>query len=192
MMQRKGTTMALDLRHVPEEKQTYAMCLASVKANWHQLEFVRTTHQTEELCLAAIKQSKGAAIKYVHKQTQKICLEAVRQNGLALRYVAKPNPEICLAAVREDGYAIAYITDRTPEICLAAVNRHGMALEYIPKKEQTLAMAIAALKKAPASRIFLADRFRTPEVYKAAGYDYKPDDLVPLQSHTERERTEPR
>ena len=117
---------------------------------------------------------------------------SIRQSGRALRFVKEQTSELCLEAVTQNGLNLVFVQQQTPMICLAAVNRHGMALEYIPKKEQTLAMAIAALKKAPASRIFLADRFRTPEVYKAAGYDYKPDDLVPLQSHTERERTEPR
>ena len=82
--------------------------------------------------------------------------------------------------------------ERTHEMCLEAVKQNGMALGHIPRRKQTLPIAIAALKQDPDSRNFLADDFRTSEVYKAAGYDYKPEDLAPSRRSTERERTEER
>ena len=67
-----------------------------------------------------------------------------------------------------------------------------MALVHIPEREQTLSIALAALKQDPDSRRYLAAKFRTPEVYEAVGYDYKPEDLAPSRSSAKRERTEPR
>ena len=52
-------------------------------------------------------------------------------------------------------------------------------------------MVVAALKGNPYSRRYLAVKFRKPEVYKAAGYDYKPEDLAPSQGGKKRKRTEP-
>ena len=88
--------------------------------------------------------------------------------------------------------AVQFVKDRTSEICLEAVKQNGMALKYVPRSIQTLPIAIAALKQEPGSRVFLAVKFRKPEVYKAAGYDYKPEDLAPIRSGAKRERTEPR
>ena len=80
--------------------------------------------------------------------------------------------------------------EQTPEICLAAVQKTGLVLLEI--ENQTLPIAIAALKQNPKSRKFLDDKFRTPQVYKAAGYDYKPEDLVPLHNNVERRQSETR
>ena len=52
-------------------------CLASVKNNGYNLQFVK--NQTEEICLAAIKRHRWA-LKYVKNQTEEICLEALNQN----------------------------------------------------------------------------------------------------------------
>lgn len=124
-------------------------------------------------------------------QTPDLCLAAVRQNGYALKEVKEQTPEICLEAVKQDGYALSYVQEQTSEICIAAVKQNGLTLTYIPKSEQTLAMALAALRQNPDSRKFLADKFRIPEVYKAVGYDYKSEDLAPSYSETKRERTVP-
>ena len=51
--------MAIDLRDVPKEKQTYEMCLKSVKVDGRQLEYVDKVHQTDGLCLEAVKQYGG-------------------------------------------------------------------------------------------------------------------------------------
>lgn len=101
-------------------------------------------------------------------------------------------PEICLEAVRTNGYAIQYVKERTPEICLAAVKQNGLVLQLIPEQAQTLPIALAALKQNPDSWIYLADKFRTSKVYKAAKRDYEPEDLAPSRNGRKRGRTEER
>jgi hypothetical protein len=66
---------------------------------------------------------------------QKVCLEAVKQNGHALQYVKKQTPELCLEAVKQNGFALQYVKEQTPEICLEAVRQNERALYYV--KEQT-------------------------------------------------------
>lgn len=43
-------------------------------------------YQTEEICLAAVKQY-GLALQYVKEQTPEICLEAFKQNKAAVEYI---------------------------------------------------------------------------------------------------------
>ena len=58
--------------------------------------------------LEAVKQD-GAALQYVHTQTEAICLEAVKQNGYALQYVHTQTEAICLEAVKQNEYALQYV-----------------------------------------------------------------------------------
>jgi hypothetical protein len=47
------------------------------------------------------------------RQTEQMCLEAVKQNGLALQYVKEQTQEICLTAVGQNGYALSYVKEQT-------------------------------------------------------------------------------
>ena len=63
----------------------------------------------EQEYIEKVKQD-GLYLKRIKKnQTEAICLEAVKQNGLALEYVNKQTPEICLAAVRQNGKALEFV-----------------------------------------------------------------------------------
>ena len=80
--------MALDLYEVPKEKQTYKMCLESVRADENdmlnpQLKKVNEIYRTKELCLEAVR-NNGFALRFVKEQTPEICLEAVKKTGMAL------------------------------------------------------------------------------------------------------------
>ena len=97
--------MAIDLHDVPEARQTYAMCLDSVQADWGQLAFVREDLQTNDLCLCAITQNANA-LQYVTNQTPEICLKAIKKDGYALRFVEKQTPELCWEAVKKNGWTI--------------------------------------------------------------------------------------
>ena len=63
--------MVIDLCDVPKEKQTYEMCLESVKYDWAQIKYVRKTSRTQELRLEAVKQN-GWALKYVKPHTTQV------------------------------------------------------------------------------------------------------------------------
>ena len=55
--------------------------------------------------------------KLLKKQTDEICLEAVKQNGYALIYVENQTDEIFLEAVRQDENALQYVATQTEKIC---------------------------------------------------------------------------
>jgi hypothetical protein len=114
------------------ETQTEELCLAAVKQNVCALKWVK--HQDEGVCLAAVQQD-GLALKWVNAQTEAICLAAVQNYGGALEYVKKQTEAICLAAVKYDGYALYYVKEQTEEICLAAVQNDSGALQYVKDNE---------------------------------------------------------
>jgi len=95
----------------------------------------------DKLCLQAVRQN-GDALQYVPEnlRTPELCFEAVRQYGYELRFVPQElrTPELCLAAVRQYGDALEYVPEnlKTFEICLAAVRQYGTALEYVPENLQ--------------------------------------------------------
>lgn len=67
----------------------------------------------------------GEALKFIDNSTEKVKLEAVKQNGSAIQYI-KPEDqteEMRLVAVKESGYSLAYIKpeDQTEEMQLKAI-----------------------------------------------------------------------
>ena len=55
-------------------------------------------------------------MKYVKDQTEGICLEAVKQNGLAVKYVENKTMEICVEAGKENFDALIYVKDLPEEM----------------------------------------------------------------------------
>ena len=64
-----------------------------------------------EEAMKAVK-ANGYAVRFVHEQTEAICLEAVKQNGYALQYVHEQTEAICIEAVKQDGHALRYVDAR--------------------------------------------------------------------------------
>jgi hypothetical protein len=48
-------------------------------------------------------------IKSIPRQTERMCLLAVKQNGLALQYVNKQTEEICITALLQNYHALKYV-----------------------------------------------------------------------------------
>ena len=180
-----GCYRAFSLIHKP----TLEMAFAAVTRSRSALENMRLgdvyLSHIPEVCLEAVKHD-GLALKYVHNKTPEVCLEAVKQDGWAFMYVEKKTPEICLEAVKQNAQMLQYVAEKTPTMCLEAVKQNGTSLEYVPKEMQTLPMALAALRQNIDCRSFLADQFRTKEVYEAVGFhDYTREDLAsPQMEHS--------
>ena len=86
--------------------------------------------QTENICIAAMKRS-GLALCRVVNQTENICLEAVKQNGAAIKYVKNPTKEICLEAVKQNPHALKYIKNIDEELYLESVKSVILSLSYL-------------------------------------------------------------
>ena len=86
--------------------------------------------QTENICIEAMKKS-GLALCRVVKQTEEICLTAVQQNGLALKYVKNPTKRICLEAVKQNPHALKHIKNIDKELYLEALKASISSLSYL-------------------------------------------------------------
>ena len=125
----------------PEIYET--ICMTAVAKSNLCIEYVLEDNITLEtyhkIYLHAV-QRDGFELKYVRKQTEKICIAAVSENGSSIVYVHKKTPAIYLAAVKNKGETLQYVmlyhlresTDISYyDLCLAAVKQNGDAIQYI-------------------------------------------------------------
>ena len=52
----------------------------------------------------------GLNLQYINNQTEEICLAAVKQNGYALEFIKNQTEEICLAAIKRDADALKFVS----------------------------------------------------------------------------------
>lgn len=86
--------------------------------------FKHIERQTEKICLAAVKQN-GLLLEFVEEQTEEICITAVKQNGMALKFVGKINFPGCKPI------------NQTKKIYITAIEQNPQAVMFMetPKKE---------------------------------------------------------
>ena len=126
------------LKYIPKEFQTEKICIESVSQNGLNLEYVLIKTKTIckkainttpdsvmflnakdsfnnmlseseliELNIMAIK--KDNKVFQLVEQFEKVCLEALRINGLNLKHVNKQTIEMCEVAVKQNKKALKYI-----------------------------------------------------------------------------------
>lgn len=136
------------------------------KCGW---KLSRVAKQTEEICIVAVKNA-GWALQYVQHQTPEICLAAVANYGKALKYVTEQTPDICFAAIREDPMAIMDVQEQTEALCRFAVMRDWRAIIYV--RNQTEGICMAAIDNDPAAINYIRVENLTPRLlyYAAAKY----------------------
>ena len=110
------------------------------------LQFVR--HQTEGLCLEAIKQDPSS-FTCIKNPSEHLCLEAVKRSAKLIQFVKHQTPELVWTAVRKNGLMIQYVKEQTPELCQLAVQKNPLAIRYV--KEPTERLCFEALKRNPKS-----------------------------------------
>lgn len=102
------------------------------------------TKQTEEMCIIAVKQN-WYNLKYVKAQTEKMCIIAIEQDWCALEYVKVQTERICTIAVEKYWRALQYVKIQTERMCTIAIEQNGLALKLI--KVQTDAICAIAVEK---------------------------------------------
>lgn len=116
--------------------------------------------QTDALCLAAVKNT-AAAFAFVKNETPEFALAAVKQNGLALEYIKQENhtDEICLAAVKQNGLALEFVEElkQTHEIALAAVKQNADAFDFVRESNRSKAVCVETVKRQPMRLVDMPD-----------------------------------
>ncbi len=141
-----GDKLNLDLRQVPADRRTPALCLEAVRESAWNLQQVPDGSMTEEICLEAVRQD-GGQLEHVPARfrTKEVCMAAVRQDGAALEFVpdALKTPETCMLAVQSMPGALTFVPERlkTPEMCAealagAAPSYRDELLRHVPARMQ--------------------------------------------------------
>lgn len=101
--------------------------LKMVSKDWMSLEAIPESEQTEKVCREALKQN-GTAIVYIKNQTEELCKAALDNTYKALRYIKKPTDAIYEYAIDKDWRAIELIDNPSPELCMRAVMSDNIKL----------------------------------------------------------------
>ncbi len=99
------------------------------EVNWKEEDIIN--YKWED-ALRRVKQHWDA-LRFVHNQTEEICIEAVKQNWYALKYVNNQTEAICIEAVKTNWYALQYVLLQTEAICIEAVKQEWDALKFVNK-----------------------------------------------------------
>lgn len=122
--------------------------------------------QTDELCLEAVKLN-GLVLKIVENKTFDICLVAIKQNGYAIEYVPDIfiNEELCLEAVKSNGNSLGFCKYKTKEICTEAVKNKGTAICYVPNEFIDNELCLIAVKHNKYNGLeYIANEFQTEKI----------------------------
>jgi hypothetical protein len=95
--------------------------------------------QTEEICLEAVKHN-GLLLRYVKEQTKEICLEAVKEDERALQIVEEQTEEICLESVKKNGGSLQFVKKQTEQICLEAIKQNVNSLQFVKEKTEQICL----------------------------------------------------
>jgi hypothetical protein len=125
--------------------QSYDICKKFVSKFPTCIEFIH--EQTHELCMLAIDNSNGDAIRFINNPTYEMHMLAVSKDGVKLKYINDEHQslELCEKAVQTNPRAIKYVCDAyvNEELCMYAIKHKSEYIKYI--KSQTYEMCKLAL-----------------------------------------------
>lgn len=91
-----------------------------------------------------LKQEKAWALKHplkdVQRQSEEICLEAVRKCGEQLKYVKKQTISVIEQALDTKIGSFAHVREQTDELCKMAIKKNGMCLMWVENKTYELCL----------------------------------------------------
>ena len=79
------------------------------------------------------------------EQSDKLCLSAVRDNGLLLEYVVHQSDYVCLVAVRQNGKAINKI--RNEQVLIDFLVKYPKYFKYLTPERKTVNLQLSLLKR---------------------------------------------
>lgn len=88
----------------------------------------------------------------MNKRRYKVCLLAVKMDGMALKDVPREHhkPELYRAAIEQNYMALKYMLFPDISMCKFAVGRDPTMLQYVPPNLRTYSICIDAVRKNPA------------------------------------------
>ena len=124
---------------------------------------IYVVNRTDRVCMFAVKKD-GMNLKYIDIQWPELCMAAVEENGMALQYVIKKTEDICMKAIEQSSCAIRFVNDPTDKMKMRAVEKDGYTIRFI--KDQTEELCVAAIKNWPGAYSYFT--IKTPLILEAA------------------------
>jgi len=118
------------------KKKTPEICKKFLDIDPNGLRFI-THEQTEEMCMEVVKRD-GLCLRFVIKKTFALNLAAVKQDGRAIQYVRRQIPILCEEAIKSSRYAIKYIDRPSVELCMKSIEYNYTSLANIEKQTDEL------------------------------------------------------
>jgi len=172
-----------NLKYVPEEFQTEALCLSAINGSPKVLQYI--INQTISMCLNAVSKD-GTCLKFVKNKTQEICQKALENNPYALEFISPQTEDMCLSAISRDIMTIGFVLTMTekilgtalrlspylikdainlcPEILneemiCSVVSTNGLLLKYIPQHLMSTKACDIAINNNPDSLEYVYPEF---------------------------------
>lgn len=85
-------------------QKTEAICMKAIEGNYKAIRYLPPKLKHDELFLIKIVSYKNWALEALTEdmQFESVCLAAVKRNGHCLKYVKKQTPKICFEALEQD------------------------------------------------------------------------------------------
>lgn len=129
-------------------KPSWELCVEVVSKCPGAIRHIRPQNMAPEILYAAVCKN-GLLLTYMLNQsirwshiweteTERICLAAVRQNGLALQFVKHKTLKICEAAVEQNGWALRYVPQQTYDLVRRAYMQNPGISELVDPRFRNL------------------------------------------------------
>lgn len=152
------------------ENPSQELIYKAVKGNPKIIETLTSEQQSELICMEAVKQD-GLLLNYVKCKSESICLEAVKQNGNAFKFVPKNmHSELLLINVLKKCALLQGIDNdlQTPLICLEAVKFNGLQLAYVNESLITEELCLEAVKNNGFALKYVPEKYKSEQVIKVS------------------------
>lgn len=135
------------LRFLPEDKITQEVCIRALRIGTYYFDDIPEKCRTYEVYRCYITK-KGSDLRKIPREywTEDLLYSAVFYNSDVLQWIPPESQteKICLTAVRHDGLSLKHVANQTKEICFEAVNKNRKALMYIEDKDIAYLAALYA------------------------------------------------
>jgi len=146
-------------KDVPIEMRTDELKLAALKDTIHIFEEI--DNPTEEMCELAISKS-WTYLKEIDNPTEKMYKLALQDSYKALKLIKNPTEEMYNIALKQSDKAIKYIPNVTEEMCETMLKNNPRVLKYL--KNQTYAKCLEAVKKDSEVIKYVQEKYQTREL----------------------------
>lgn len=165
------------LSHVPQNILSKQIILATIEnaSNYDRsiLQRIPSEYIDYDICLADVKRN-GDNLQYVpeHLKNQELCRLAVQTSSRCAQYIPHDffDPDICLAIVKDNDYSFKYIPQDklTYETCMTAIRHgrdfYGTILKSVPAHLITQEMCDLAIAISVHSLSAVPEKFVTEEM----------------------------